>query len=159
MKASIQFCHFLLKENYKETRKLQKPYILCPCLETQSPPCSCSEPWSRMDLKGHLMLQMTQLMLGKNNWLAQDHTVSQGQSWGISTQCSIPSSQELCNPSFSWCYFICYFISMAWTRSLLSQKNWKQDTRWLLYFLVLRTLGGGGEGGRGKWKIDAVLWL
>lgn len=117
MKASVHIC--LLKKKkivrgQESSRSIQKPLILCACLETQSPPFSSSElrvgRTSRVISYNYLMLQMTQLMHRKNKWLAQHHTVSHCESWGISIQCGVPSSQELNNWSFSW-YF---FILLAW---------------------------------------------
>lgn len=72
-----------------------------------------------------LMSQMTQLMHRKNKRLAQGNTVSHCQSWGISPQCTVPTSQRWCSWSFSCYYFIFYFISMVWNLTVYELEEMK----------------------------------
>lgn len=59
MKASVHFCHFLFKKNYKGTRKLQKhpeaTHSLCLLGNTITSIQLLRTPLSGQDLKGHLL--------------------------------------------------------------------------------------------------------
>lgn len=121
-------CPLLLK-NQKGTRKLWKSLTLCPNVGTHSPAFGSSECSRALADERSWRSSCNSCRLRWCNWwqrhkcLTQGHTMSHPPSRGVSIQFALPSSQELCNWSFS-CY---HFILLAWhkTWSFMRWAKWK----------------------------------